>query len=156
MDDDVKRYFLAPNWPLSPYMAEHPEGAYVTYEDFRKRFDREVLEAAGNPFKAALKPVYRRQEFEKWFDEWKDPNVGHIENLVEKNAAWAAWKAAIGISRCKSWGGYALDGWKLVPAHPTKEMREAGAKINNQGWDFAHHTWNTMFLHAPNPEDMGK
>ncbi|SPA44648.1 hypothetical protein [Cupriavidus taiwanensis] len=40
-------------------------------------------------------------------------------------------------------------GWQLVPVHPTKEMREAGAKINGQGWDFAHHTWNTMLLHAP-------
>lgn len=41
------------------------------------------------------------------------------------------------------------DGWILVPVHPTKEMRAAGAKINGQGWDFAHHTWNTMLLYAP-------
>lgn len=47
-----------------------------------------------------------------------------------------------------------LDGWRLVPVHPTKEMREAGAKINNQGWDFAHHTWNTMLLHAPSEPRM--
>lgn len=61
------------------------------------------------------------------------------------NDGWAMWQAA----QCKSWGGWALDGWKLVPAHPTKEMRDAGAKINGQGCDFAHHTWRTMLLHAP-------
>lgn len=40
-------------------------------------------------------------------------------------------------------------GYVLAPIHPTKEMREAGAKIGNQGCDFAHHTWHTMLLHAP-------
>lgn len=50
----------------------------------------------------------------------------------------------------------APSGTVVVPIHPTKEMREAGAKIGNQGWDFAHHTWRTMLLHAPVYASPGK
>lgn len=42
------------------------------------------------------------------------------------------------------------EGYKLVPEHPTAAMKDAGAKVNAQGYDFAHHTWAQMIAAAPN------
>lgn len=39
--------------------------------------------------------------------------------------------------------------YRLTLKHPDSAMKSAGARINNQGHDFAHHTWETMLNHLP-------
>jgi hypothetical protein len=36
-----------------------------------------------------------RKAFEEWFDTYKDPNIGAVETMIEKMAAWKAWQAAL-------------------------------------------------------------
>jgi hypothetical protein len=45
------------------------------------------------------------------------------------------------------------EGWKLVPIHPTPAMKDAGAAVNAQGMDFAHHTWAVMLAAAPTQQE---
>jgi hypothetical protein len=33
-------------------------------------------------------------EFLKWFETWRDPNIGWVETVIEQNAAWAGWQAS--------------------------------------------------------------
>jgi hypothetical protein len=33
-----------------------------------------------------------RADFEGWWQD--DPNIGYVESLIKKRAAWAAWQAA--------------------------------------------------------------
>ena len=33
------------------------------------------------------------EDFFRWFASWVDPNIGHVEQSVQRAAAWAAWRA---------------------------------------------------------------
>jgi hypothetical protein len=37
----------------------------------------------------------QRRAFEEWFDTYKDPNIGAVETMIEKMAAWMGWQAAL-------------------------------------------------------------
>lgn len=134
---EVQKRHLAPHWSLRLKTVMMQMG-----------FSRVAEEEYAAP-SASAQPAERKALIDRL--------TGHFEDKRNTAFARSCMLEAIeylSATPAPTQGTQEPVGWKLVPVHPTPEMRAAGAKINGQGWDFAHHTWNTMLLNAPNYVDL--